>query len=174
MVTSINCLREEQDSKNEELNTLREKYLNPTVIEINDFLTDTEKRHEILKKIIKYKEIVIATETYLAEIFKTAWKKTRPDGAFKAYADLLAIFIDIFKNFDLKEFPPTIYMMLISNFENLSPYVNNTYSGDSVSAYRLWRDNKDTINSANKKEIKSISNWNWNIKHLLRRSNFSE
>ena len=172
MISLINEFKETQKLKNDELNSLREKYLNPTVTDINDFLTNIKKRHEILKEIIEQKEIVIATETYLSEIFKTAWKKTEPSGAFDEYSKVLDIFLDIFKTFELKKFPPSIYMLFVSNFEKLSFYINDIM-GTSYKAFENWKQNKDSIAEENKKEISGISSWNWNIKKLLKRSNFS-
>lgn len=163
---------ENDDIQNEVLN-IQNKFLNPTEEDINNFITNDNVKNNTIKEIIKNPNIVIATENFLSVVFKTLWKKTEPYGAFDEYADILDLLLYIFKNFELKKFPPSIYMFFIEQFEALAPYINNTYYCDSAEACRHWRTNKDSIKEDNKIEIKNISQWNWQIKSLLKRFNFS-
>ena len=171
IIESIIDLKDIQKEKNNSLDTLRETFLNPNEEQLNDFLSDENKRHEILTNIINDKEIAIASESFLSEVFNSAWEATKPDGAFEAYADILNIFIDIFKNFELQSFPPSIVMFFISNFERLCFYVNDV-CGTSYKAYDIWKQEKDLFLEKNKEDIKTYSRWNWRIYSLLKRSNF--
>lgn len=172
IIETITELKNIQKEKKNFLDILREIFLNPNEEQLNDFLSDEDSRHKTLRNIIDEKEIAIASESFLSEVFNLAWGATEPDGAFEAYADILNIFIDIFKNFELKAFPPSIVMLFISNFERLCYYINEE-RGTSYKAYDIWKREKDSILERNKEDLKTYSRWNWRINSLLKRSNFT-
>ncbi len=172
IIESITELKDLQRQKKKSLDMLRKTFLNPNKKQLNDFLADEDKRHEILTNIINEKEVAIASEFFLSEAFNSAWEATKANGAFEAYADILNIFIDIFKNFELHNFPPSIVMVFISNFEQLCFYIDDVL-GTSYKAYDIWKREKDSILERNKEDIKTYSRWNWRINSLLKRSNFT-
>lgn len=172
IIDEIELIKKQEEQKENDLKRIQQQYLNTNEINIKTFLANESIRHDTLKEIIDRKEIVIATESFLSEVFKYLWKKTEPTGAFDEYADIADLFIDIFKNFNLKSFPPSIYMYLVSHLERLSKYIDNKYYCDSIKAYNHWKSNKDTFIEENKNEIKSLGKTYWRIKSLLMRLPF--
>lgn len=172
MSETISQLQCEYDQKNITLNEYQNKYLNSTQSDIDFFIGDENKRKQMLDEIIEYPEIVIATESFLSEVFKYLWKQTEDFGHFDEYADILNILLYIFNNYELTKFPPSIYMFIIGQFDKLALYINDTI-GSSFKAYNIWLSEKDSVLDNNKNEIRNISQWNWRIKSLLFRADFN-
>ena len=161
-----------ESERNEILKAELSELLNPSNDEVSNFINDNEFRISKLNALFENNENIIAKESYLTTIFDKAWEPTAANGAFDAYADYLKIIIDIFKSFEIKNIPPSLYMVLIGFLEKVSYYVRHDYNGYSVPAYRLWCSEKNSIPENNKKELINISKNSWNLKCLLRRSPF--
>lgn len=157
IVHTINDAKENADKKDFKLWEINEVLKNPTVNDVEKFVDDENFRLSIIREI---SENGIQLISGFLELFSKAmdktWERAEPRNAFHAYKENLQILLDIIENISLEKIPPALLESITYNLDRVSYYVGD-HIGESLAAYRLWKNRKDEIPTDVATEIKNIA-----------------
>jgi hypothetical protein len=148
-------LKKKADHRNE-LEELTKKFSSPKSSMVAKFVDDKSFRDTALKVLSKnITSLAGGFESFLEKCLEETWQRSIPNGAFEAYAQNLAIVLDILTAFPVKKFPPALFQSAAYSFEKVGYYVGDGL-GQSHAASNLWRRRKGGLDTELVAELKVI------------------
>lgn len=137
---------------------------------VDQFLYNNKLRESLLNMVMAEKHKIISGFLSLFQrVMEKSWEKTKPNGAFNAYADHLNILLDIICTFRLEQIPPALFEAVVYQLHKVANYVGSN-KGESYSALEVWKKRRSSIDHKMKDEILRVSKLNhyYSILKLIR------
>ncbi|MFN8337178.1 MAG: SIR2 family protein [Cyclobacteriaceae bacterium] len=152
------------------LQKLDKKYADPSEKMIDDFISGTEVRANVLAHLSENKNAYInGYIELLSRALERVWSSARQTGRFYDYNNYLKIILDIFDAVEIDTIPPALMQTLCYGLDKVGYYIGPN-RGDALAAHRTWLRRGPQINHLTLKELKNISETNptyYNLKKLI-------
>ncbi|WP_313515616.1 SIR2 family protein [Sphingobacterium sp.] len=159
-----------------ELTTLNEWFSEIDDKSISNFIDDKDLRLTILEIVMEADHgLVSGFYEFFQRVMDECWLRTRPNGAFNKYSDLLDVLIDILVKMQYSTIPPALFQTIAHNMERVAYYVENKI-GKSYDAFGLWNKRCTEIPSQTLSELNLIAKVRryYDLKRILKIINNSK
>ena len=170
LIDYYDMYQNEYKKLNDKINEYIEVFFESSSQEIAAFIdNDDDYRNQTISFVSElpreFGYIYISYNIFIKAVIEELNERSRPNGAFEAYANKLSVILEILEKVPVEKMPVSFFVYIAEALDSVARFVGDNM-GQSWKAQKIWNENKDKLPSDVVHKLMDFANANINALEL--------